>query len=141
MMNATLSIAIKVQNGTGRDVQNLQIFGDLVTAHGKVPISEQLADAATDLAPLNAIAALAAGETGEVTANINLPIRQIRPITQGRATLYVPLLRLRVTTDGHDPVTQTFVIGMKPPGSDKVQPFRLDEMPQTYSQIGSRALV
>ena len=140
MMNATLSCAIKVHNRTGHDFHNLKISGDLVTAHGKVPVSEQLADAATDLAPLNTMAALAAGDTGEITTSLNLPISQIRRISQGRATVYVPLLRLRVTSDGHDPVTQTFVIGMKPPGSDKVQPFRLDEMPQTYSQIGSRAL-
>lgn len=140
MMNATLSCAIKVHNQTGHDYQNLQISGDLVTAHGKVAVSEQLAGADTDLAPLNTMPALAAGETGEFAASLNLPIRQIRPIKQGRATLYVPLLRLRITSDGRAPVTQTFVIGMKPPGSNKVQPFRLDEMPQTYSQIGSRAL-
>lgn len=140
MMNATLSCAIKVHNQTGHDYQNLQISGDLVTAHGKVPVSEQMAGAATDLAPLDTMPALGAGETGEISAKFNLPISQIRPIKQGRATLYVPLLRLRITSDGRGPVTQTFVIGMKPPGSDRVQPFRLDEMPQTYSQIGSRAL-
>lgn len=140
MMNATLSCVIKVQNRTGQDFHNLEISGDLVTAHGKVPVSEQLADAATALAPLNTMSALTAGGIGEITANLILPISQIRPITQGRATLYVPLLRIRVMVGGHDPVTQTFVIGMKPPGSDRVQPFRLDEMAQTYSQIGSRAL-
>ncbi len=140
MMNATLSCAITMHNRTGHDIHNLQICGDLVTAHGQVAIGEQLADAATDLAPLDTIPALAAGGTGEVAARLNLPVRQIRQIKQGRATVYVPLLRLRITGDGHDPVTQTFVIGMKSPGSDKVQPFRLDEMPQTYSQIGSRAL-
>lgn len=141
MRNATLSCAIKLHNGTGQEFHNLQISGDLVTAHSKVPVGDQLADASTDLAPLDTIAALAAGETGEFSVSLNLPVMQIRPIAQGRATLYVPLVRLRVTSDGHDPVTRTFVIGMQPPGSEKVQPFRLDEMPQTYHQIGSRALL
>ena len=139
-MNATLSCAIKVHNRTGRAFENLQISGDLVTAHGKVTIDQQLADGSTILAPLKMIDALPAGETGEVNASMSLPISQIRTIAQGRATLYVPLLRLRVDSEGFESVTQTFVIGMKPPGSGKVQPFRLDEMPQTYSQIGSRAL-
>lgn len=140
MMNATLSCAITIQNNSAHSIENLQISGDLVTAHGKVPASEQLADSATELAPLDTMPTLAPGEKTELTANLNLPVRQIRTIAQGRATLYVPLLRLRVTGEGLDPVTQTFVIGMKPPGSGKVQPFRLDEMPQTYRQIGSRAL-
>lgn len=140
-MNATLSCAIRVHNGAEHDFQGLQISGDLVTAHSKVPIGEQLADAATDLASLRTIGDLSAGETTEISISINLPVMQIRPIAQGRATLYVPLLRLRVTGDGLDPVTQTFVIGIKPPGSERVQPFRLDEMPQTYHQIGSRALL
>lgn len=140
MMNATLSCAISVHNRSGNALENLRISGDLVTAHGKVPIDEQLANGSTKLALLNPMPALPAGETGEVTASLILPISQIRTIAQGRATLYVPLLRLRVEGEGVEPVTQTFVIGMKPPGSAKVQPFRLDEMPQTYSQIGSRAL-
>lgn len=140
MMNATLSCAIKVHNLTGKNISFLHLAGDLVTAHGKVPMSEQWADNATVLASLDTIPELAAGETTEIAANLALPISQIRQISQGRAILYVPLLRLRVTSGGLDPVTQTFVIGMKPPGSDKVQPFRLDEMPQTYRQIGSRAL-
>lgn len=140
MMNATLSCAITIHNHSALVFENLQISGDLVTAHGKVPAAEQLADGATELAPLDTVPALAAGETAELTANLRIPVNQIRTIAQGRATLYVPLLRLRVTSDGLDPVTQTFVIGMKPPGTGKVQPFRLDEMPQTYHQIGSRAL-
>ena len=140
MMNATLSCAITIHNHSALAFENLQISGDLVTAHGKVPASEQLADGATVLAPLDTMPALAAGEKAQLTASLNLPVNQIRTIAQGRAMLYVPLLRLRVTSDGLDPVTQTFVIGMKPPGSGKVQPFRLDEMPQTYNQIGSRAL-
>lgn len=140
MMNATLSCAITVHNHTDHMFENIQISGDLVTAHGKISIGEQLADGSTDLALLETLATLPAGKTGEVTATLTLPVSHIRTIAQGRATLYVPLLRLRAAGNGLDPVTQTFVIGMKPPGSDKVQPFRLDEMPQTYRQIGSRAL-
>jgi hypothetical protein len=140
LMNATLSCSITLHNSSMQAFENLHISGDLVTAHGKVPISEQLASGATILAPLKTMDALPGGETGEVSASFILPVDQIRTINQGRATLYVPLLRLMITGEGLDPVTQTFVIGMKPSGSDKVQPFRLDEMPQTYDQIGSRAL-
>lgn len=140
MMNATLSCAVNVHNSTGEPFRNLQISGDLVTAHGKVPIAEQLADNATVLAPLTTIDTIPAGEIGEAPTQVILPISHVRTIAQGKATLYVPLLRLRVAGDGLEPVTQTFVIGIKPPGGGKVQPFRLDEMPQTYRQIGSRAL-
>jgi len=140
LMNATLSCSITLHNSSTQTFENLHISGDLVTAHGKAPISEQIASGETILAPLKTMDALPGGETGEVSASFILPVGQIRTINQGRATLYVPLLRLRITGEGLDPVTQTFVIGMKPPGSDKVQPFRLDEMPQTYDQIGSRPL-
>lgn len=141
LMNATLSCGIIVANNTGRELQNLQISGDLVTAHGKVPMADQLADDTTALAALTRIETISAGTKEQVTVNFNLPLAQVRAIAQGRASVYVPLLRLRVAGDGLDAITQTFVIGMKPPRSNgKVQPFRLDEMPQTYRQIGSRAL-
>ncbi len=141
MMNATMNCAITLRNRTGKELRGVHISGDLVTAHGKIPIAEQLCDAATELAPIAEIAALPGGQADEISANFSLPVSQIRTITQANARLYVPLLRLRIAADGMDAVTQTFVIGINAGGAGgRVQPFRLDEMPQTYTQIGSRPL-
>lgn len=141
MMNASLTCAITLRNRTGKELRGLTISGDLVTAHGKVPIAEQLCEAATQLPRVADIDAIAAGQAGMTNANFILPVSQVRTIAQGKARLYVPLLRLRIEADGMDAVTQTFVIGMKAGAANaRVQPFRLDEMPQTYTQIGSRPL-
>ncbi len=55
--------------------------------------------------------------------------------------LYVPLLRVRAEADGMAPLARTFVVGMRAamPGG-RLQPFRLDDMPQTHVAIGQRAL-
>jgi len=147
VMNANLACTITVSNQGTQDFSDLMFAGDMQTAHGKVAIGEQVADAASALPQFGKLAALPSGESREINASFMLPLAQIRPITQGRAQLYVPLLRLRVSGDGLAPISQTFVIGQIQNGGDlsagsnsKVQPFRLDEMPQTYTQIGCRAL-
>ncbi len=141
MMNVTLSCVVTLGNSTEQELRNVVLSGDLVTAHGKVPISEQLADTMTPLPDLHAIASLGKASENEIAVTLNLPINQIRPIAQGRTQLYVPLLRLRISAEGNAPILRTFVIGIVPSAdAGKVQPFRLDEMPQTYTRIGSRLL-
>lgn len=141
MMNATFACRIVLENRGGSAWEDIVVEADLVTAHGAVPIGDQLADPATPLAPVHDVAALPAGESMELATDVRLPLQQVRPIRQGSAAVYVPLLRLRVVTPGMAPVAQTYLIGQLPdrPGG-RLRPFRLDEIPQVYQAIGIRAL-
>ncbi|WP_374409225.1 hypothetical protein [Pelagerythrobacter sp.] len=141
MMNATFAWRLVLENRGGEQWDDLEIEADLVTAHGSAPIADQLADAAAPLAPMRTVAALAPGETVELDGDVRLPLQQVRAIRQGSAAVYVPLLRLRVAAKGKAPLARTFLVGQLPDRhGGNLRPFRLDEMPQSYSAIGMRPL-
>lgn len=141
MMNATFACRIALENRGSKAWEDIVVEADLVTAHGAAPIGDQLADPATPLAPVQSVAALPAGESLEIAAEVRLPLQQVRVIRQGSAAVYVPLLRLRVTARGKAPVAQTYLVGQLPDrAGGRLRPFRLDEMPQVYQAIGIRAL-
>lgn len=140
-MNATLSYRIELMNLNNRPVSEISVKADMVTAHGQAPVSEQVADDTTEMPESAFVASIKERETHEVKGTFSLPVGSIRPIAQRNAKLYVPLLRLRVDAVGADPIICTFVVGVKPPERGaKLQPFRLDEMAQTYRQIGLRLI-
>lgn len=141
MMYATLSYELVATNRSGQPLEGVRLGGDLVTAHARVPTEQQLADPAVPLAPMQDIARLDPGESAQLAGELRLPVNEIRPIPHGKAVIYVPLLRVRAEAAGMAPVARTFLVGLVPPGvGQRLQPFRLDEMPQTYSAVGQRAL-
>ena len=140
MRFATLSYQLRVTNRGALPLENVTFGGDLVTAHARVPTQAQLADPAVPLAPVRSIERLDPGESAEFTGEFRLPVEEIRPIPHGKAVVYVPLLRVRAEATGMAPVARTFVVGLKQPGAQRLQPFRLDEMPQTYHAVGQTAL-
>lgn len=140
MRFATLSYQLRVTNRGALPLENVTFGGDLVTAHARVPTQAQLADPAVPLAPVRSIERLDPGESAEFTGEFRLPVEEIRPIPHGKAVVYVPLLRFRAEATGMAPVARTFVVGLKQPGAQRLQPFRLDEMPQTYHAVGQTAL-
>ncbi len=141
VMQLTFGCTITLHADAMAALHNPRISADMVTAHSTVPVDEQVATATTPLPLLEHSADLQSGVTGAIKASLTLPVSEIRPIRQGMAVLYVPLLRLRVEADNIAPIVQTYVIGMPSPDTDvRLQPFRLDEMPQIYRQVGIRAL-
>ncbi|WP_271439132.1 hypothetical protein [Pontixanthobacter luteolus] len=141
LMNATLAYRFELLNQGDRDLTDITVKADVVTAHGQAPIGDQIADAATELQPMSVVETIPVGDGHEVRGEFRLPINAIRTISQGQARLYVPLLRLRIEAEGLDPIISTLVVGIKPAETGaKLQPFRLDEMAQTYRNIGLRAL-
>lgn len=140
MRFATLSYQLRVTNRGAHPLENVSFGGDLVTAHARVPTQAQLADPAVALAPVRSIERLDPGESAEFTGEFRLPVEEIRPIPHGKAVVYVPLLRVRAEATGMAPVARTFVVGLRQPGAQRLQPFRLDEMPQTYHAVGQTAL-
>lgn len=141
MMYATLAYELRLKNRGPAPLTDIRLGGDLVTAHSRVPVDQQLADPAVPLEIIQRVDELGAGEHTVLKGEMRLPVSEIRLIPQGSAALYVPLLRLRIEAEGLAPFARTFVVGMRPqaPGG-KLQPFRLDDMPQTYRQIAQRAL-
>lgn len=139
--NATLNYAITVSNLGGKPLRNVRIEADMTTAHSSLPVDQQLAGHATTLPDLAQIESLAAGAAKQARGEFRLAVNELRLIRQGKAHLYVPLLRLRIIADGMEPVLKTFVIGQKQIGrGDRLTPFRIDEMAQTYREIALRPL-
>ncbi|MEW4448554.1 hypothetical protein [Qipengyuania sp. JC766] len=140
-VNTTLSYAITIHNRGPRAIEGVRVSADMTTAHSKVPVDQQLADPATTLPVLTDIEMLQPGAAKQARGEFRLPVNALRTITQGNAHLYVPLLRLRVEAPGMEPVVRTFVVGIRQRGrQSKLLPFRLDEMAQTYREIGLRPL-
>jgi hypothetical protein len=141
MVYATLSYEVNVTNRGGQPLEDVRLGADLVTAHARIPTEQQLADPLVPLAPVKSFDRLEPGQSVQVSGELRLPVNQIRPIPHGKAVVYVPLLRVRGEAQGMVPAARTFVVGMRSDGmSQRLQPFRLDEMPQTYSPLSQRAL-
>ena len=141
MLNATLSYQLDLENLGTHPLKEISVRADVVTAHGRAPADEQLANRESDLDFVSVIAEISPGDSYSLNGEFRTPVSSIRAITQGNAYVFVPLLRVRIDVDGKDPMIKTFVVGTKPPaGRSKLQPFRLDEMAQTYREVGLRLL-
>lgn len=140
MVYATLGYEVLVTNRGGQPLTGVRLGADLVTAHARIPAEQQLADPLVPLAPVRSIDRLDPGESVTVSGELRLPVAQIRPIAHGKAVVYVPLLRVRGEARGLAPVARTFVVGVPAGMNQRLQPFRLDEMPQTYRSVSQHAL-
>jgi len=141
MRFASLAYRLSLKNNGPKPLSDIFIGADLVSAHRSLPMEQQLAKPDSTLPETGCIGAIAPGEEVEVKGELRLPLETVRTIRQGKAHLYVPLLRVRAQPDGADPVARTFLVGTLPDGqARKLQPFRLDEMPQTYRSIGTMPL-
>lgn len=141
MMNATLQYRLSITNRTQEALGSLEIGGDLVAAHNRRPIDEQIAAPSLPLALQHRLARLAPGQTVEFVGTLRLPLAEVQPIFQANAPLLVPLMRWRAAGSGAGSAARTWVVGMLPQAAGgRLHPFRLDEQPQTYAQIGSRPI-
>lgn len=141
VMNSTLVYRIELANRGTAGLRNLTIAGDMISAHGSVPISEQQADLTTSLPDLQTLDYIGPGQRKSLSGEMRLPLNQVRIIRQGKIPIYIPLVRLRVASEGAEPRVFTFVVGKQPAvAGSRLQPFRLDTPPQTFAELGARAL-
>ncbi len=141
MLFATLSYELVATNRGGQPLDNVRLGADLVTAHARIPTDQQLADPLIALEAVKTLDRLEPGESVEFAGELRLPVKDIRPISHGKAVVYVPLLRVRAEADGLIAIARTFVVGLRTDSlSKRLQPFRLDEMPQTYHAVSQLAL-
>lgn len=135
LMNATLAYRLVLNAGT--DLEQIELRADMTAAHASRPAEEQLG--ASDAPVLHQIAAMAAGETVVLTGELRLPLSAITPIRHGSAALFVPLVR--VVAEGPLRLRRAFVVGLEETASAvRLQPFRLDQGPRVYAQVGQREL-
>lgn len=138
---ATVQYRLSVTNRSTSAIENAAVEGDLVAAHNGKPVDQQVAGSDHSLEQRHLIERISPGQTITLEGTLQIPVAQIQPIQQGNLPLFVPLMRWRVTNGAGEAIAQTFVVGLRGQVSGgRLQPFRLDEQPQTYSQIGSRAL-
>lgn len=141
LMAATLTYRMTVSNRSRAAIRHLAVEGDLASAHGQAPLAEQMATGATALSALHTLDHLGAGQSKSFTGDLRLELRHVRPIRQGQVPIYIPLLRLKASAAQAGPRAYTFVVGKAPAmAGARLQPFRLDTPPQTFSEIGARLL-
>jgi hypothetical protein len=140
LMNATLGYRLTLTNGGTEPLEDIAIAADLIGAHASLPREMQLAGLDTELPVSHRLAGLAPGENGEVAGEVRVPLSQLRPISRGRAQLFVPLARFRIGAQGQEPRCFTLVTGQpSPSGNGAIQPVRLDHGPRIYDGLAGRA--
>ncbi|UOR15525.1 hypothetical protein [Qipengyuania aquimaris] len=140
VMNATLHYRVNVLNRSGTAAGGLTLGADVVSAHGGVPVEQQVASPDQTLEQRHTFERIAPGQSVRYEGQIIIPLSQARIIRQGTASLFVPLLRVRLDGAGEGPLVKTFVIGQGVPDGGRVSPFRLDDGPRSYQPIAARAL-
>lgn len=137
---ATLQYRLTLINRSAGALNAVDLGADISSAHGGLPMEEQVATAANRLEKRHSFPRISPGQTVRYEGSIQIPLSQTRIIRQGKAALFVPLLRVRVDSGNDEPLLKTFVIGEGVPDGGRVTPFRIDEGPRSYSPIAARAL-
>ena len=140
VMNATLHYRVSLMNRSTKALSNVDLGADIVSAHGGVPVEQQVASTAQLLEKRHTFNRIAPGQSVRYEGKITIPLSQARVIRQGNAALFVPLLRVRLDGASEQPLVKTFVVGLGIPDGGRVTPFRLDQGPRSYEPIAARAL-
>ncbi|MBT8427889.1 MAG: hypothetical protein KJO02_07655 [Erythrobacter sp.] len=140
VMNATLHYRVTLLNRSGSALSNVALGADVVSAHGGVPVEQQVASSSQLLEKRHTFDRIAPGQSVRYEGTVMIPLSQARIIRQGNASLFVPLLRMRIDGAGEEVLVKTFVIGQGVSDGGRVSPFRLDDGPRSYEPIAARAL-
>ncbi|WP_157222549.1 hypothetical protein [Novosphingobium sp. AP12] len=136
LVYATLQYRLTIT--AGDDLCAANLFGDMIGAHASIPPEQQLAPALAALKQLKAVPPIAAGETVVLKGELQLPLSHIRPLQQGSASFFVPLVRLCLGDENGDvAMRRVFTVGIDG-GAAALSPLRLDTGPQEHRQLASR---
>lgn len=140
LMNATLSYRLILTNAGVEPIKDIAVAADLIGAHSSLPREAQVAGPTSQLPERHRLAGIAPGERGELTGELRIPLSELRPITRGKAVLFVPLVRFRIGARERPPRWFTLVTGQpSSSGNGAVQPVRLDLGPRIYDGLAGRA--
>jgi hypothetical protein len=134
LVYATLQYRVAIT--AGADLPAARLLGDMIGAHASIPPEQQLAPAPDTLGALKALGPLAAGETIVLTGEIQLPLNAIRPLQQGGASLFVPLVRLCLVADTQA-LRRVYTVGTEGGGTG-LSPLRLDTGPREHRDLAAR---
>ncbi|MBX7513329.1 hypothetical protein K3179_02080 [Qipengyuania sp. GH38] len=137
---ATLDYRVSVLNRSTSAMSGVSVSADLVSAHGDLPVEQQVASAGQDLPQQHVFERIAPGQSVRYEGKVQLPVANARVLHQGSMVLLVPLLRLKVADARGEPQVRTFVIGQGEANAGRVAPFRLDEGLRSWSPVAARAL-
>tara|TARA_B100001179_G_C18554052_1_gene387386 strand:- start:125 stop:967 length:843 start_codon:yes stop_codon:yes gene_type:complete len=141
VMNATISYRLTILNRGDDPISLIRIAGDVTSAHGRIPVTQQIASVEQSFPELHTHACLEPGERATMQGELRLPLREVRAIRQGSVPVFVPLLRLTVHAENMKPRAHTYVIGSKNAEKGaRPNPFRLDEPPRSYAQLTTSAV-
>lgn len=140
VMNATLHYSVSLLNRSSGALKDVDLGADIVSAHGGLPVEQQVASTAQPLEKRHSFGRIAPGQSVRYEGQLTIPLSQTRVIRQGNAALFVPLLRVRLDGASEEPLVKTFVVGLGAQDGGRVTPFRIDEGPRSYQPIAARAL-
>lgn len=134
LVYATLQYRVAIT--AGADLPTARLLGDMIGAHASIPPEQQLAPAPDTLAALKTLGPLVADETVVLTGEIQLPLNAIRPLQQGGASLFVPLVRLCLVADTQA-LRRVYTVGVEGGGTG-LSPLRLDTGPREHRDLAAR---
>jgi len=136
LVYATLQYRLAVTAGT--DLPAGRLLGDMIGAHASIAPDEQLAPDPAALGVLKAFPPMAAGETVILAGEVQLPLGAIRPLQKGNASLFVPLVRLCLVSEGNGPaLRRVYTVGLDG-GGPGLSPLRLDTGPREHRELAAR---
>lgn len=136
LVYATLQFRISI--APEHDFAGGRLLGDMIGAHASISPDQQLAPAIEALALLKTVPAAPAGETVELTGQIQLPLNAIPPLQQANATFFVPLVRIAIVDASGAPLLRrVFTVGQDS-GAAALAPIRTDLGPREMRELAAR---
>lgn len=134
LVYATLQYRLTIAAAT--DLPAGQLLGDMIGAHGSMSPEEQLAPPVEVLTALKSVPPIAAGESVTLTGEIQLPLNAIRPLQQGTASFFVPLVRMYFINEAVA-LRRVYTVGIEGGGAG-LSPLRLDTGPREHRELAAR---
>jgi hypothetical protein len=137
----TVKYRLSVSNRSDRAMRDIAIAADLVSARRDAPAASQVASAETGLPASAAIERIGPHQTRSVEASLQMPLADVSVIQQGQLVMFVPLLRMRIESEGRAPLTRTFILGIDGGAiGGRLHPLPLSGPPGGYEGVRARAL-
>lgn len=125
------------------------LHADMFAAHASYSQDEQLCPPLQAMPVLGRIPRMAAGQAVALEGELQLPLSAIRPVHEGNASFFVPLVRLAMRTDPasedydadlpHLELGCVFTIGL-PSQTGVLAPLRMDTGPRDFSGLDVREI-
>lgn len=139
LVYATLVYRITLAAPTSGIPEGAVIAADMISAHASLSQAEQLAPDPASVPVRHRFDTLSPGETREVKGEIQLALNAVRPLRQGNAMLFVPLLRLFLALPDGSIERRVFSLGLPGEGAG-LAPVRIDTGPRDHAPIQAREI-